>query len=364
LAAGWSQARRFRYDQVRPVSEPWPTRLAELATKLGVCRAVALVESALVEVPTVLGWLRPVVLLPASALTGLTPDQLEVVLAHELAHIRRNDYAINLLQTVVETLLFYHPAAWWVSALVRQERENCCDDLAVATCGNRLFYARALTRLEELRHEMPAPSAALGMAADGGVLLNRIQRLLGMPAMASRRPARWAAGALILAGLLVSAVGLAVSVPPGDSAGKNGKGAVPLRIEIALDNNTVRLGQAVPLTITYTNTSKSPVTVRANGAVPGPGETFEVMKGGTRRSYTVNGIEPQVVDLEIEPGQSWRRKVDDLGALLTRLADTPPGPFQVPGEYTIRLRFEPAVNGPPKSVTESVHSNEVTLTTR
>ena len=107
-----------------------------------------------------IGWLRPVILFPASALTGLSAEQLEALLAHELAHIRRYDYLVNLLQTTVETLFFYHPAVWWVSAQVRQEREHCCDDLAVAACGDVLTYARALTALEQLRGSEPQLAAS------------------------------------------------------------------------------------------------------------------------------------------------------------------------------------------------------------
>ena len=127
------------------------------------------------SVPTAIGWLRPVVLLPASAFTGLTPRQLETILAHELAHIRRHDYLFNLLQSVAETLLFYHPAAWWVSRRVRQERELVCDDLAVAATGDALTYARALTQVERLRKSAPR----LAVAADGGQLRTRVLRLVG-----------------------------------------------------------------------------------------------------------------------------------------------------------------------------------------
>ncbi len=149
-------------------------KLACLSRRLRVSRPVRLCESALVEVPSVIGWLRPVILLPATALTGLSAEQLEALLAHELAHIRRHDYLVNLLQTSIETLFFYHPAVWWVSAQVRQEREHCCDDLAVAACGDVLTYARALTELEHLRGSAPQ----IAVAADGGSLLVRIQRLL------------------------------------------------------------------------------------------------------------------------------------------------------------------------------------------
>lgn len=168
------------------------TTVRSLARRLGIARAVRLLESAAVPVPAVIGWLRPVILVPASALAGLSPQQLEAVLAHELAHVRRHDYLINLLQATVETLLFYHPAVWWVSSQMRRERENCCDDLAVAICGDRLGYARALADLEGLR--MPSPR--LAMAADGGSLLDRIRRLVGAPAPRPRRP--WMAGVVAL----------------------------------------------------------------------------------------------------------------------------------------------------------------------
>jgi hypothetical protein len=129
----------------------------------------------LAQVPTVIGWLRPVVLLPGSALTGLTPPQLEAILAHELAHIQRHDYLVNLLQGVVEVLLFYHPGVWWVSQRIRVEREQCCDDVAVGLCGDAVVYARALTELEQGRGDPPQ----LALAATDGRLLTRIRRLVG-----------------------------------------------------------------------------------------------------------------------------------------------------------------------------------------
>src|SRR6267142_952456 len=190
---GWIAVRRFARHNARPADAGWQQRLARLARRLEISRVVRLCESAISEVPAVIGWLRPVVLLPASALSGLSPEQLESLLAHELAHIRRHDYLINLVQTGMETLLFYHPAIWWVSARIRAERENCCDDLAVQVCGDPLVYARALTQLEQLRCGAPR----LAMAATSGPLLSRIQRLIS-----SRQPARagfsgWFPGVLL-----------------------------------------------------------------------------------------------------------------------------------------------------------------------
>jgi beta-lactamase regulating signal transducer with metallopeptidase domain len=168
--------RRVRHlsRQGRPMEEALQALARDLGRRLGIRRAVALLESAAVSVPATVGWLRPVVLVPMSALTGLTPRQLEAILAHELAHVRRHDYLVNLLQTTVETLLFYHPAVWWVSAQVRRERENCCDDLAVTVCGDRLGYARALVEMEGLRTSPPR----LALAASGGSLAGRVRRLL------------------------------------------------------------------------------------------------------------------------------------------------------------------------------------------
>src|SRR6185369_12620027 len=131
------------------------------------------------------GWMRPAILLPASTLSGLSVAQIEAILAHELAHIRRHDYIVNLLQCVIETLLFYHPAVWWVSRRVRDERELCCDDMAVQAVGDRVGYARALCELERLRAATPQ----LAMAANGGSLLTRIARLLGAPSRNDRTAA-------------------------------------------------------------------------------------------------------------------------------------------------------------------------------
>jgi len=183
---GWTQLQRLRRKMVVPVDASLRAKLDELAEKLAVKQAVQLTESALVQIPTVVGWLRPVILLPASALTGLTAEQLEAILAHELAHIHRHDYLVNMLQTVVEILGFYHPAVWWISHRIRVERENCCDDLAVSISGDRVGYARALASMEGIR----TARSGLAVAATGGNLLRRIGRLLGKDSTNSSR-ASW-----------------------------------------------------------------------------------------------------------------------------------------------------------------------------
>ena len=182
---GWIHLRRLCRCGTSPAPEATQQMLGHLLDRLRVGHAVQLLESTLVKVPTVIGWLRPVILLPAGILAEMPPQQLEMILAHELAHVRRYDFLLNLVQTAVETLLFYHPAVWWVSRRIRIEREACCDDLAAAAAGNRLLYARALTKLAELRHEVPGSArAGLDVAADGGSLPLRIRRLLWVGAWA------------------------------------------------------------------------------------------------------------------------------------------------------------------------------------
>lgn len=192
---GWIILVRFKRQNAFPAEPAWQQRMTRLARRLRISRAVQLCESALAEAPAVIGWMKPIVLLPASALSGLTAEQLEALLAHELAHIRRHDYLINLFQTCVETLLFYHPAVWWIGKRIRAERENCCDDLAVQICGDALSYARALTQMEQIRSEAPR----LAMAANRGPLLERIQRLIARPQPVRSGSAVWIAiGAITL----------------------------------------------------------------------------------------------------------------------------------------------------------------------
>ena len=143
----WVGALRLGSTLVQPVPPEWQTLFAQLKARARVSGPVRFLISSLIEVPSVVGWLKPVVLIPAGALTGLPPEQIEALLLHELAHIRRRDYLVNILQNTAEALLFYHPAVWWVSGHIRTERELCCDDVAVSLTGDALAYAQALADL-------------------------------------------------------------------------------------------------------------------------------------------------------------------------------------------------------------------------
>jgi uncharacterized protein (TIGR03435 family) len=203
LTGSWIVAGQMRSTLVRPAPEEWQRKLDEIKMRIRISRPVRLLVSALVQAPTVVGWLRPVILVPIGALAGLPPEHVEALLAHELAHIRRHDYLVNVLQSAVEALLFYHPAVWWISNQIRNDRELCCDDVAVEISGSALTYARALADLESHR---PA-HLNLALAANGGLLPARIGRLLGQ----SRKPSRALPGPGIILGatlILITAYGL------------------------------------------------------------------------------------------------------------------------------------------------------------
>ena len=189
MTGGWWRVRRLHHLALATRSSRWQACCRRLAYRLGLPAAAHVVESALVEVPTVVGWLRPAIILPVAALASLTPSQVEAIIAHELAHIRRHDYAVNVVQTIAETLLFYHPGVWWVSNRIRVEREHCCDDIAVALCGDPLGYAQALAELETWR----TASTSMALAATGGSLLDRVRRILRAPMGDEPRSGSWAA---------------------------------------------------------------------------------------------------------------------------------------------------------------------------
>jgi beta-lactamase regulating signal transducer with metallopeptidase domain len=201
LAFGVTHLERI-VKRAGPVEGPWQAHVDALARRLGLRRHVRLLASPEADAPLMIGWLKPVILVPLGALTALPPAYVEALLLHELGHARRLDYLVNLLQVCVEALLFYHPAVYWVSACMRAEREFCCDDLAVATTGDRLGYARALEAMEVWR----GPARELALAANGGSLRARIERIVRVEAPSGRgRPGAVAAGMLATLLILIGA---------------------------------------------------------------------------------------------------------------------------------------------------------------
>ncbi len=177
---GMVYAQRMKHFRAHPASAEWQSRVAELAERLKLRRAPLLVESGLANAPMLVGFLKPIILVPMGFLSGLQTAHIEAIIAHELAHARYQDYLMSILQAVIETVMFYHPAVWWMSSQVRQEREHAADDLAADLCGDSRALAHALAILEERSLASDeAHFATAGVGANDGHLLTRVKRLLG-----------------------------------------------------------------------------------------------------------------------------------------------------------------------------------------
>jgi len=200
---GWRRARGFVKRGTSPVPSGWQARFEKLCHEFRVRRLVSLLSSSLVKVPCVVGWMKPVILVPVSMFTSLDPSEIEMILVHELAHVRRYDILVNILQTAMETLFFFNPAIWWLSRQIRIERENCCDDTAILRAGSRLRYARALTNLEEVRMFQTSFNSAL----TGSPLRRRIQRIVGATRPRFYSSVLSISGMLLIASLIVVVLG-------------------------------------------------------------------------------------------------------------------------------------------------------------
>jgi beta-lactamase regulating signal transducer with metallopeptidase domain len=213
---GWWLIRQLRVTATVEAPAVAKASFRRIQAALGLTRPVLLRVSSAIAGPVTVGALRAMVLLPLSAATSLSPEELEVVLAHELAHVRRADFFWNLVQTMIETLFFFHPAVWWMGARIRHERELCCDDLALKVCPDPLVYARALFRLEEQR----STHLELAMALDGHqsrqTLRMRIARILGEPFThtANRGPFSLAAAGALLVLLMLPVPQVMASLNP------------------------------------------------------------------------------------------------------------------------------------------------------
>jgi bla regulator protein BlaR1 len=187
LALGFLYLKRLRRTSRLPEDDAWQFYLQDLSERLAFSKPVQLLESALVRMPVALGFFRPIILVPIGMVNRLSVQEVEAVLAHELAHIARHDWLLNLMQAFVEALFYYHPAVWWISGVIRREREHCCDDAAVYLTGNRLAYAKALVQVQEMARSAATPALALGMAGNARLLrrrpllLDRIRRVLNQP---------------------------------------------------------------------------------------------------------------------------------------------------------------------------------------
>lgn len=205
MLGGLVYVQRLRYTNNQAVAPYWNGKLKTLKSKIRLRKKVQLVESTIASVPMVIGYIKPVILLPIGAINNLQENEVEAILAHELAHIQRNDYLINILLSVIEVLFYFNPAVWWIAANIRTERENCCDDTAVQLCGSSLTYAKALVSLQEIGKS--APSMAMTFSGQKNQLLHRVKRILNQPQNKSNIMEKMTATLLLLTTVTLFSIG-------------------------------------------------------------------------------------------------------------------------------------------------------------
>ncbi|MBP6978926.1 MAG: M56 family metallopeptidase [Bacteroidales bacterium] len=176
FAGGYLYSRHLKSSCVYPVDDTWKNRIEDLRQRMHIRRRVGFYESVKIRIPSVIGFFKPVILIPLGAVAQIPPGQLEAVLVHELTHIYRKDYLVNMIQIFIETIFFFHPAVWWLSVRIRSEREFICDDLSLTYCKDPVTYIKALASLQELSARPPVFAAAL--ATSKNQLLIRIKRMV------------------------------------------------------------------------------------------------------------------------------------------------------------------------------------------
>lgn len=176
--ASYSKLYNLKHRNTRPLPENWQRKAMAFKTRIGLSGKVRILQSSKISVPAVVGLFRPVILLPLAMLGSLSTEQVEAILMHELYHLRRNDQYINLLQNVLEILFFFHPATWWISRRIREEREKCVDEWVVRNTAKPLIYAKALMTLEENRSTTLQPVVAATQSKT--LLLIRIKNIMTM----------------------------------------------------------------------------------------------------------------------------------------------------------------------------------------
>jgi beta-lactamase regulating signal transducer with metallopeptidase domain len=264
-AGGVLLVERLRRRESKQVSERLLALCLNLQRKLGLQRLVLFCECTRLDAPAVAGWLRPTILLPISALTGLSEEQLSSIVAHELAHIKRYDSFVNLFQVVVETFLFYHPAVWWLNKRIREERENCCDDIAVSVCGNPLAYAHALARLAGAR-----TSPRLLMAVNSHPLAARVARLLGISNHSGMiRRADLSLGLLCISASLVAG-GAFLGAARTAHAQQQSQNAISATVEPSPTSASAPSKSVPPISVTAATAPAAPAPMPAAKPIPYP----------------------------------------------------------------------------------------------
>lgn len=248
---GLAYTQRLKHSQHSPMAFEWEEVMNEIITQFKITQRIQLVESKLVNVPMVIGYLKPMILLPFGVVNQLSISEVEAVLAHELAHIKRYDYLVNIIQSIIETLLFFHPAIWWISGEIRRERENCCDDLALEIVDS-LTFAKALASLEQFRLNsiyQRKPQFSMAAITNKNQLLNRVQRILNQP-QKNQNNFRGFFAALIL---VISFVGTSLDAQKVENIEPKSEPNFPIIEEVDIENVAIPTAEVFPETVEEPN---------------------------------------------------------------------------------------------------------------
>ena len=207
MTGGFIHLRQLRHQDNFPADKMLQGKLNQLIRRSPLQRSVKVMESALIKVPILLGHLKPLILIPVGTINLLTEEEVEAILAHELAHIIRRDFSMNIFFTLIEILFYYHPGVWLMAATIRSEREHCCDDLALFLCKKPLAYARALYKLEAAHKAARLPGLALSFSSQKNQLLHRVRRILNQPQNKSNIMEKLMATTFLLLTITILSVG-------------------------------------------------------------------------------------------------------------------------------------------------------------
>jgi beta-lactamase regulating signal transducer with metallopeptidase domain len=282
---------KVRTRGINELDIEWVYRSREIGRKLGFKKFIPVFESVNIKVPLTIGYLKPAILLPLEMISGLPYTQVEALIAHEFAHIKRYDFLINLIQTLVETIFFYHPAVWWISNQIREERENCCDDITVKVCRDSLAYSKALYNLLQIQHNHPE----LALAASGKVnqLLRRIKRMNG-------EKSKFSYGGRFAAFMFVFAITAAVLVLSSKQATSNtigiNKASIMNLSGLTGNNSSMDMQIDKPYT---SSIRKGKQTLKFSEEVNGEEKRFKAkLNNGKLEELYINGDEVEAKDFD------------------------------------------------------------------
>ncbi len=346
LLGGLVFIQKLKHQKNSPLAPFWQAKMKNLLSKIPVKRKVKLLESSLVNVPMVIGYLKPVLLMPVGAINNLSTAEVEAILAHELAHVVRNDYLINIFFSFIEVLFYYHPAVWIISAHIRSERENCADDIAIKLCGNSLTYARALVSLEEMNPNIPI--FAMPFSGPKNQLLQRIQRILNQPQNRTNILEKLTATSLLLLAVLLLSF-------------SSGKSTQESTIDKTIIEETIKttlsdLDTKVETIVSGELEKILPATIKIRkDTVPDPikkNKKQRIFRKDDNGEIEVELLENKITELKIDgkliPEEDYPSYENQVADLLENLPPPPPAP-PIPPSPTAMPNL-PAPPAPPTGI--------------